>query len=248
MKLLGQVKTLTDTVSDVYELQGKAQKKLRSVTAYRFNEKGCIVEKTITIETGKMIGRDSNIYDQQEQLTTSYRFIDDELYSHSIFRYDSSHRLILQQDSSLDGKLLSESNFKYLDNGYQCTKVVYSPAGKVIKIENTRFGTNGLKIEAGIIEPRDSFSQTTKFEYDAYGKLIMERADTSRANHPKKTIYKYDENGLETEVTACDRDSNLLLQKASVYSKFDKTGNWREQTTKWKGLGIVITTRSIQYF
>ncbi len=217
--LYGDIESVVITKYKLAEKSGEIVKdKILSKTAYKFNQKGDVIEKV-------------NENNSDGSLRWNY-----------LYKYDSQGNMIEETSYNSYGSLDRKWLTKYDYQGNEIEVVWYNPDGLPIGRHACKYDSQGNEIEEVWYEPDGSLSSKTIYKYDSQGNKV-EKIEYDTDGSWKKTLYKYDSQGNKIEQDYYNSDGWFL---SKVSPKYDSQGNLIE-VAEYKRDGALASKVSFKY-
>lgn len=252
LSLLGNVKSVKSTFYDADEKFGKLEKTtIKVIETANFNESGFITksirknlkdnfeyignyrydENNNLLEENRAYGFFTYKYDELNRLVQMDEHSESkELKFRSINMYDDKGNCIESNTYKPNGDLHSKSIYKYDDKGNCIEYAHYKEDGSLYYKYIWKYDNKGNIIEED--EVKSMFGDkgnTTRYVYDNKNKIVKRTYIEPSGDIDYVIDYKYDEKGNIINEKSVS-DSGINTYTIDYMYKYDKVGNWIEQT------------------
>lgn len=214
-------------------------------------------------------------FDEKGYKTETSRFNKTgQLFQKIIYKYDGSGRRLTRDVYNAFGKLLMKNTYVYDGRGNKEAYKSFTSEGKVSETAAYKNDSRGRAIEEFTTKNDGAFVSKYTYKYDATGAvseicqytkdentldscirykhdkigLLLEVENYNRSGKlTKKTTYKYDDKGNETEICTFDGNGRQTEIKEYTYT-FDDRGNWVERIEFVNYFARVFIEREITYY
>jgi hypothetical protein len=228
-----------------FDEDGKKRGKRRIDSIKRFDRRGCLKEDTAFTHNGSILWSNANSHDAQGRLISTstkhspFTYLSDVTF----YRYDERGNLIEEKGYDTKDELVYKGAYKYDDRNRRIEWLSSSfhpeENSKPHKSTYSRYESGQVKDErfysdeGGGFQPNDNIpggAHRKTYFYDERGKIISTLRFKSNGAFAGMEITRYDHRGSVIEEIEYDGEGNLIDKKAYKY-KYDRLGNWLEQTT-----------------
>jgi len=246
----GRVESVSAYVVE-FDEDGKKRGKRRINSIERFDRRGCLKEYTAYTDDGSILYSDANSHDAQGLLISTstkhspFTYLSDVKF----YKYDERGNLIEENGYNNKDELVNKNVYRYDDRNRRIewlstsfhpkenskphkTTYFYHESGQV---KEERFYSD----EGAGFRPNDNIlggAYRKMYLYDEHGKRISTLRFKSDGEFAGMEITRYDHRGNEIEEIEYDANRNLKDKKVYKY-KYDRVGNYVEQTTYGLALG-----------
>jgi hypothetical protein len=240
----GRIETVRAYVVE-FDQDGKKPGKRRIESIERFDKSGRLKEYTAYSVDGSILYSDAHSHDAQGRLISTstkhrpFTYLPDVKF----YKYDSRGNLIETNGYNNKDELVNKNVFSFDDRNrrieWLSTSFHPEEHSKPNKTTYTRYESGQVKDERFYLDegagfqPNDNIpggAHRTMYFYNEHGKIISTLRFKSNDAFAGMNITRYDRRGNEIEEIEYEANGNLKDKKVYKY-KYDRLGNWVEQTT-----------------
>jgi len=223
--LLGSVKSCKTTAT-VYG--DKPEDDFNKTSSLIFNELGYVIEASFELGHGVKGGSGKYVYNDKNQLVEEINTTYEKQYVSLRNKYDEKGYILEQTTYNSDGKLDEHYSYIYNDKMEVVLKEMRTDPEKNPEQINVKFTYryNAQSKVFEIVEDWINYKNTSKFSYNAKGKVSEEYYSTTKADADDSETYSqsktYNEEGWLIGIIHKDKEGKILKQESFVYDHLER--------------------------
>ncbi|MFM2266666.1 MAG: hypothetical protein RL757_106 [Bacteroidota bacterium] len=237
-----------------YDSLGRMQQKAEEIGAngtistFKYNELGLLTQEIVKLSaSGKAYKTTSKLYDGRKNLIADDLSIENQLFAHVEYNYDTLNRKTEYIYYDKMGKRDTKISYVYNSFGKISQYWDYDSDGKVRRRIVFLYDNQGNLTEEQAFWNNDKLYAQTKYQNN---RIVEQLVFTSNLSENNRITNRYDAEGNLVESVYYDPKcaTSTVILKYSFKKEYDKNRNWVKETAWKNGKIHTITERFIEYF